>query len=389
MGEQRPIYLDNHSTTRVDPRVLDAMLPFFCEDYGNAASVNHVFGWRAADAVEQARAQVAGLLNVDPKCIVFTSGATESNNIALKGVMRAAGPGSHLIVNAAEHKAILDPAKALQREGFEVTVLPVDRHGMVDPQQVADAIWPNTALVSVMWANNEVGTINPLADIAQVCRERGVFLHSDAAQAAGKIATDLTESPVDLLSLSGHKLYGPKGIGALYVRRGTPRIKLEPVFHGGGHERGLRSGTLPVPLLIGLGTACRLAQDAMPEESERIRGLRDGLWRRLRDSLDGIHLNGHPEDCRLPGNLHVSFEGVNSEALLMKLKDVLAASTGSACTTAEPEPSHVLLALGVNDDLIESSVRFGLGRFNAEDEVDRTAKAISEAVKQLRQLVPR
>jgi len=388
VGEPRPIYLDNHSTTRVDPRVLDAMLPFFCEDYGNAASVNHVFGWRAVDAVEQARSEVAGLLNVDSKSIIFTSGATESNNIALKGVMRAAGPGSHLIVNAAEHKAILDPAKALQREGFEVTVLPVDRHGSVDPQQVADALRPNTALVSVMWTNNEVGTINPIAEIAQVCRDQGVLLHSDAAQAAGKIATDLAESPVNLLSLSGHKLYGPKGIGALYVRRSTPRIKPQPVFHGGGHERGLRSGTLPVPLLVGLGTACRLTQDAMPEESENTRSLRDRLWRGLRDSLDGIHLNGHPER-RLPGNLHVSFEAVNSEALLMKLKDFLAASTGSACTTAEPEPSHVLLAMGVNEDLIESSVRFGLGRFNTEDQVDRTAKAISEAVNQLRQLAPR
>lgn len=388
MGEQRPIYLDNHSTTRVDPRVLDAMLPFFCEDYGNAASVNHVFGWRAADAVEQARTQVAGLLNVDPKCIVFTSGATESNNIALKGVMRAAGPGSHLIVNAAEHKAILDPATALQREGFEVTVLSMDRYGMVDPQRVADAIRPNTALVSAMWANNEVGTINPIAEIAQVCRDRDVFLHSDAAQSAGKIATDLTESGVDLLSLSGHKIYGPKGIGALYVRRGTPRIKSEPVFHGGGHERGLRSGTLPVPLLVGLGAACRLAQDTMPEELERIRGLRDMLWRGLRDSLDGIHLNGHPER-RLPGNLHVSFEGVNSDALLMKLKDVLAASTGSACTTAEPELSHVLLAMGVSEDLIESSVRFGLGRFSIEDDVYCAVKGIVETVKQLRQLAPR
>jgi cysteine desulfurase len=385
VGQRRPIYMDNHSTTRVDPRVLEAMVPFFSDEYGNAASVNHTFGWRAGEAVDRARSQVADLLNADSKCVIFTSGATESNNLALKGVMRAAGPGRHLIINAAEHKAVLDPAKALEREGFEVTVLPVDRYGMVDPQQVADAIRPDTVLVSVMWANNEVGTINPMAEISHVCRERGVLLHSDAAQAAGKISLDLRALPVDLLSVSAHKMYGPKGVGALYVRKGSPRIKLEPLFDGGGHERGFRSGTLPVPLIVGLGVACQVAQESMPQEPKRIGELRDRFWKGLCEAVEGVHLNGHPER-RLPGNLHVTFEGVNSDALLMNLKDNLAASTGSACTTAEPEPSHVLLAMDVDEGLIESSVRFGLGRFNTPEDIDLATTEISNATRQLRQL---
>lgn len=388
MGERRPIYLDNHSTTRVDPRVMETMLPFFSDEFGNASSINHFYGSAAADAVEQARSEVAVLLNVDSNSIVFTSGATESNNVALKGVMHAAGVGSHLVVAAAEHKAILDPARALELNGFEVSVVPVDSFGRIDPQTVADALRPNTALVSVMWANNEVGTINPIDEIGEVCRKRGVPLHSDAAQAAGKIELDLARSPVDLVSLSGHKLYGPKGIGILYVRRATPRIRLEPLFHGGGHERGHRSGTLPVPLVVGVGTACRLAREEMAQESIRIRELRDRLWDGVKNRVEDVRINGHLAQ-RLPGNLHVSFDGVNSEALLMHLKDVLAASTGSACTTAEPEPSHVLLAMGIDEDSIESSVRFGLGRFNTEDEVDRAVEALAERVRRLRQLTPR
>ena len=380
-----PIYMDNHSTTCVDPRVLESMLPYFCKQYGNAASVNHVFGWRAGEAVESARAQVASLLNADPKAVIFTSGATESNNIALKGVLRSAPPGSHLIVNAAEHKAILDPAKALQREGYSVTVLPVDRYGVVDPHRIADSIEPKTVLVSVMFANNEVGSINPIAEIAELCRKRGVLFHTDATQAVGKVPINLESVPIDLLSLSAHKFYGPKGIGALYVRRGEPRIRIEPLVDGGGHERRLRSGTLPVPLIVGIGAACALSQSSMEEESARIRGLRDRLWSGLQTRINDIHFNGHPE-LRLSGNANVSFSGVNSEALMMQLKDVVALSSGSACTTADPEPSHVLTAMGVSEELIESTIRFGIGRFNNADEIEIVLEQLAGSVKKLRGL---
>lgn len=379
----RPIYLDNHSTTPVDPRVLEVMLPYFCEHFGNAASINHSFGTEAGEAVERARSDVASLLGADSKEIIFTSGATESNNLALKGVMRAAPAGSHLIVNAAEHKAILDPAKSLEREGFQVTVLPVDQHGRVAPESVAAAIRPETALASVMWANNEVGTLNPIAEIGRICRERGVLFHTDATQSVGKVPIDLAESPIDLLSLSAHKMYGPKGIGALYVRRGSRRIRIEPLFDGGGHERRLRSGTLPVPNIVGLGAACRLSADALDEESGLINALRDRLWSTLSEQIEGVALNGHPE-LRLAGNLNVSFEGVNSEALMMKLKDVLAVSSGSACTTAEPQPSHVLTAMGIAPNLIESTIRFGLGRFTRSEEIDEVCREISQAVAHLR-----
>lgn len=380
-----PIYMDNHSTTCVDPRVLESMLPYFCKQYGNAASVNHVFGWRAGEAVESARAQVASLLNADPKAVIFTSGATESNNIALKGVLRSAPAGSHLIVNAAEHKAILDPAKALQKEGYSVTVLPVDRYGMVDPQRIADSIEPKTVLVSVMFANNEVGSINPIAEIAELCRQRGVLFHTDATQAVGKVPINLESMPIDLLSLSAHKFYGPKGVGALYVRRGEPRVRIEPLVDGGGHERRLRSGTLPVPLIVGIGAACALSQSSMEEENPRIRGLRDRLWSGLQTRISDIHLNGHPE-LRLSGNANVSFSGVNSEALMMQLKDVVALSSGSACTTADPEPSHVLTAMAVSEDLIESTIRFGLGRFNNADEIEIVLEQLAGSVRKLRGL---
>jgi cysteine desulfurase len=379
-----PIYLDDHATTRVDPRVLEVMLPFFTEQYGNAASISHAFGWEAADAVEEARGQVGRLLNVPAESLVFTSGATEANNLAIKGVLRAAGSGAHLVTNAAEHRSVLDPAAKLARSGFDVTVLPVDRFGLVDPEQVARAIGPKTVLVSIMAANNEVGTINPVADIGRICRERGVLFHCDAVQAVGKIPLDLSQWPVDLLSLTAHKLYGPKGIGALYVRRGAPRIRIEPLFDGGGHERRLRSGTLPVPLVVGLGKACDLAGGCLASESAAVATLRDRLWDRLSSEIDGVTRNGHPAAC-LPGNLNVSFTGVDGEALMTSLT-AIAVSSGSACTSADPEPSHVLRAMGVSDNLARASLRFGLGRFTTTSDIDIAATTVIEAVQRLRAL---
>lgn len=376
------IYLDNHATTRVDPRVVEGMLPWFTEKYGNPASVNHEFGWEARDAVEDARSQIAGLLNVRPKCLIFTSGATESNNLAIKGVLQAAGSKRHLITNQAEHRAVLDPARTLRRAGFDVTVLPVDQFGMVDPQQVADTIRPETALVSVMLANNEVGTVNPVEDIGSICRQRGVLFHCDAVQAIGKIPVDLADLPIDLLSLTAHKFYGPKGVGVLYVREGSPRIPIQPLFDGGGHERHLRSGTLPVPLIVGLGHCCELAGQLMPSESLRVAELRDRLWTGLQQGLDGLHFNGHPRQ-HLPGNLNVSFEGVDGEALMISQKKI-AVSSGSACTSSNPEPSHVLRAMGVGDRLTRASLRFGIGRFNADEEIDVAINSVVEAVRRLR-----
>lgn len=378
-----PIYLDNHATTRVDPRVLSAMLPYFTEKFGNAASINHVFGWEAAAAVESARGQIAQLLNAPPRNVVFTSGGTESNNLALKGVLWKAPRGSHLITNAAEHKAVLDPARKLHRQGYEVTILPVDRYGILAPQQVAEALRPNTVLVSVMLANNEVGTVNPVGEIGAICRDRGVVFHCDAAQAVGKLPLDLETMPVDLLSLSGHKLYAPKGIGVLYVRRDGPRIKLDALLDGGGHEGRLRSGTLAVPLIVALGTACELAGRELPGETLRLAALRDRLWAGLQQ-IPGSILNGHPTE-RLAGNLNVSFDGVDGEALMMSLKDI-AVSSGSACTSADPEPSHVLRAMGVSEALSRASLRFGLGRFNTAEEIDFAAVYVAEAVSRLRSL---
>ncbi len=374
--------MDNHATTRVDPRVVEAMLPYFSEIYGNAASINHQFGWDASDAVEAARAQVAALLKTDADNLIFTSGATEANNLALKGVMRGAAPGGHLVVNAAEHKAVLDPAKRLSRQGFDVTVLPVDQYGMVDPQQVEESLEENTVLVSVMSANNEVGTLNPVDEIAEICRKRGVLFHCDAVQSLGKLPWDFEAVPADLVSLSAHKMYGPKGIGVLYVRHGSPRIKIEPLFDGGGHERHLRSGTLPVPLIVGLGKAAEVAGSEMAAESTRLRQLRDRLWEGLQHRLQGLQLNGHP-DRRLPGNLNVSIEGVDGEALMMRLKEI-AVSSGSACTSADPQPSHVLRAMGVSDALTRASLRFGLGRFNTDAEVDFAIDIVVDAVTALR-----
>ena len=379
-----PIYMDNHATTRVDPRVFECMAPFFTETYGNAASTSHSFGADAAAAVQRAREQVARLLNTDAKSIVFTSGATEANNLALKGVVQAAGPGSHLITSAAEHRAVLDPARGLKRSGCRLTILPVDQHAAVDPQDVASAIGPDTVLVSIMLANNEVGTLNDVTEIGRLCRERNVLFHCDAAQAAGRLAVDLSDLPVDLVSLSAHKMYGPKGIGALFVRRREPRVPIEAQIEGGGHERRLRSGTLPVPLVVGFGAACEMARESLDVERERICSLRDRLWQGLQTTVEGVHLNGDPVR-RLSGNLNVSFENVDGDALMASLKDI-AVSSGSACTSADPEPSHVLRAMGCSDELTQSSLRFGLGRFNTAEEVDFAVSAVAQSVERLRSL---
>jgi cysteine desulfurase len=384
---QLPIYLDNNSTTRVDPRVVDAMLPFFTEVYGNAASRTHVFGNRAEQAVEQARARVAALIGADPREIVCTIGATESNNLALKGAAAMyRRQGNHLITVATEHKAVLDPCKRLEQEGFTVTVLPVDRYGRVAPGQVADAFTDKTILVSVMAANNEIGTLQPIQEVGRLCKERGVLFHTDAAQAAGKVRLDVEDMGIDLLSLSAHKMYGPKGVGALYVRRRNPGVRLAPLFDGGGHERRLRSGTLPVPLVVGFGRACELSAAEMNAEGERLGGLRERLRQGIQDSLPEVTLNGHPKE-RLPGNLNLSFAFVQGDALLMNLREV-ALSSGSACTSAEPEPSYVLRALGVSDELAHGSLRFGLGRFSTAEEVDYAAAAVVRAVTRLREMSP-
>jgi cysteine desulfurase len=369
---QLPIFMDNNSTTRVDPRVLEAMLPYFSERYGNSASRHHSFGWEAKEAVDRARGQVAELIEADAREIIFTSGATESNNLALRGV---AGmyrtQGNHIITTVTEHKAVLDPCKRLQREGFEATFLPVDRFGRVSAEQVAQAMTSKAILVSIMAANNEVGTLQPIGEIAAICKQRQVLFHTDAAQAAGKIPIDVQSLGVDLLSLSAHKIYGPKGVGALYVRRRNPHVRLEPIFDGGGHEGGLRSGTLPVPLIV---------------EGERLRTLREKLRQGIMDRLSDVYLNGHPTEC-LPGTLNLSFAHVKGDALMMGLRNV-AISSGSACTSASVEPSYVLKALGVDDELAHSSIRFGLGRFNMEEEVDYVIDEVVQVVNHLRAINP-
>jgi cysteine desulfurase len=381
------IYLDNNATTRVDPRVLEAMLPWFSEDYGNAASRQHAFGRKAEEAVEAARAQVAALIGASPREIVFTSGATESDNLALKGVMAAnRNRGDHLITALTEHPAVLDSARALERAGFAVTYLSVDRYGQVSPDQVEEAITPRTVLVSLMAANNEIGTLHPLGAIGAVCKRRGVLFHSDAVQAAGKVPLDVEAMGIDLLSLSAHKMYGPKGVGALYVRRQAPRVRLEPLFDGGGHERGLRSGTLNVPGIVGFGLACALCQAEMPAEAVRLRVLAETLRRGIGEQLEGVTLNGHPEQ-RLPGNVNLAFAFVKGEALMMALRGV-AVSSGSACTSASVGPSHVLRAIGLDEELAHGSLRFGLGRFNTPEEVDYVTAVVVRVVRQLRALSP-
>jgi cysteine desulfurase len=382
-----PIYLDHQATTPVDPRVLEAMLPFFGEKFGNAASRTHVFGWEAEEAVKHARQQVAELIGASEREVIFTSGATESNNLALKGVARSyRTKGNHLITAATEHKAVLDPCKRLEQDGFRVTVLPVDSNGRVSAEQVAEAIGDQTILVSVMAANNEIGTLQPIGEIGQVCKERGVLFHTDAAQAVGKTPIDVEVMGIDLLSISGHKMYGPKGVGALYVRRRDPRVRLEPIIDGGGHEHGLRSGTLPVPLVVGLGEACAISQKEMAGEAQRLTRLRERLRSAIMESLSDVRLNGHPIE-RLPGNLNLSFVYVKGEALMLAMKEV-ALSSGSACTSAELGPSHVLKAIGLDDETADASLRFGLGRFTTEEELDWVREHVVQEVERLRAMSP-
>ena len=387
MAVKLPVYFDNHATTPVDPRVLEAMLPYFTEKFGNAASRNHEFGWRAEEAVENARAQIARLINAHPKEIVFTSGATESDNLAVKGVAETHRPkGNHIVTQVTEHKAVLDSCKRLESSGYEITYLPVDRDGLIDPDDLAKAIKPKTILISIMYANNEIGVIQPIAQIGKIAKKHNVLFHVDAVQAIGKIPVDVQKDGIDLLSISAHKLYGPKGVGALYVRRKNPRVQLAPMIDGGGHERGVRSGTLNVPGIVGLGKACELCQKEMAAEAVRLGKMRDKLKNVLESSLDNTAINGSLTH-RLPNNLNISFAYVEGESLLMGINDV-AVSSGSACTSAAIEPSYVLRALGVSDDLAHSSIRFGLGRFNTEEEVDYVAARVIETVKRLRELSP-
>ena len=381
-GRRPPIYLDHHATTPVDPRVLEAMLPFFEEDFGNAASLIHAYGRRAAAAVDDARERIAAVLGAEPREIFFTSGATEANNLALLGSARLRRQHrDHLVTVASEHPAVLDVCAALEAEGFTVTRLPVGPDGLVDPEAVGDAISDRTAVVSVMLANNEIGVLQPVERIAAICRDRGVPLHTDAAQAVGKIPVNVDTLCVGLLSLSAHKFYGPKGVGALFVRQRPPRVRLTPVQHGGGHEGGLRSGTLPVPLIVGMARALELCAEDLEVESKRLRELRERMWDRLSEALPGVTCNGHA-DARLPGNLSLTLEGVDADRLLLALQDV-AISSGSACSTANPAPSHVLLALGLTEAQAKSSIRIGLGRATTEAEVDTAAARIVEEARAL------
>lgn len=379
-----PVYLDSHATTPIDPRVAAEMRPWLGERFGNPASTGHAIGRAAAEAVAAARTTIAAAIGAEAESIIFTSGATEANNLALKGVLQAAGRSAQLITNAAEHRSVLDPARRIRREGCGVTIVPVDPHGRVDPRQIANALQPATRLVSVMLANNEVGTANPIREIGDLCRERGVLLHCDAAQAVGKLPLDLEALPVDLLTFNAHKLCGPQGIGALYIRKADPPIPLLPLIDGGGHERGLRSGTLPVALIIGFAAAVRIAVAERDTEQPRVALLRDRLRSALAGSLNELTFHGHPVE-RLAGNLNVGFERVDGDALLIGVAERgLCVSSGSACTTANPEPSHVLRAMGVRDALARASLRFGLGRFTTADEVDAAAEIVVEVVRALR-----
>ncbi len=383
----QPIYMDNHATTPVDPRVLEAMLPYFGESFGNAASRNHQFGWDAEEAVNRARRQVAALINASPKEIVFTSGATESDNLALKGAAEMySQKGDHVITCVTEHKAILDSAKHLGKNGIRVTLLPVGTNGLIDLEELKSAITDKTILISIMTVNNEVGVIQDIQEIGRIAREHDVLFHTDAVQAAGKIPFDVQEMNVDIASLSAHKMYGPKGVGAIYVRRRNPRVLLSPIIDGGGHERGMRSGTLNVPGIVGFGKAAEIAQEELEEESARILRLRERLRSKFEENLDEVFINGDP-DRRVPGNLNMSFAYVEGESLLMGLEDI-AVSSGSACTSASLEPSYVLKAMGVGEELAHTSIRFGIGRFNTEEEVDYVADKVTRTVQRLRELSP-
>ncbi len=388
MAIQLPIFMDNHSTTPVDPRVVEEMLPYFTTKFGNAASRSHRFGWEAEEAVEYARERIAKLIGAQSeKEIVFTSGATESDNLALKGVAEFyRDKGNHIVTTVVEHKAILDTCKRLEKEGYEVTYLGVGKDGRVDVNELANAITDKTILVSVMLANNEIGTVQPIEEIGKITRERGVLFHSDAVQGIGKVDFDVNRFNIDLASLTAHKMYGPKGIGALYVRRSKPRVRLVAQMDGGGHERGMRSGTLAVPLIAGFGKACEIMAQEGKKEAAKLAALRERLRERIMGRLDEVYINGSVEH-RLPGNLNISFNFVEGEGLMMAIKDV-AVSSGSACTSASLEPSYVLRALGVGDELAHSSIRFGLGRFNTEEEVDYVADLVVEKVKRLRELSP-
>jgi cysteine desulfurase len=387
MSVKLPIYLDNNATTRTDPRVVEAMLPYFSEVYGNAASRSHSFGWAAEEAIDIAREQLAKVIGADPKEIIFTSGATESNNLAIKGVAEMyAEKGDHVITVVTEHKAVLDTCKHLEKDGKHVTYLSVGKDGLIDLDELKAAITDKTVLVSVMAANNEIGVVQPLKEIGAICREHGVLFHTDAVQAYGKIPLNVNELNIDLLSFTAHKIYGPKGIGALYVRRRNPRVKLTAQIDGGGHERGFRSGTLNVSGIVGFGKAAELLQEEMDTETVRLTALRDRMAQTIMDACDSCYINGHATQ-RLPGNLNISFEFVEGESLLMGLKDV-ALSSGSACTSASLEPSYVLKAMGLGDELAHSSLRFGFGRFTTEEEVDWVARKVISEVSRLREMSP-
>jgi len=381
------IYLDNNATTPLDPRALDAMLPYLREKYGNAASRNHAFGWEAEEAVEHARAQVASLIQAGPKEILWTSGATESNNIAVKGSAHVyRKKGRHIITQVTEHRAIIDPCAYLERQGYEVTYLPVSKTGRIECEQLEEAIREDTILISIMFANNEIGTLQPIQQIGVLCKKKGIVFHTDAAQAFGKVPIDVEAMGIDLLSAAGHKLYGPKGVGCLYVRRRGPRVRCEPILHGGGHERGMRSGTLNVPGIVGFGAAAEIARAEMEGEAVRLGRLRDRLWEGLSSQLDEIYRNGDPVHC-LSNTLNVSFAYVEGESLMMSF-DNIAVSSGSACASASLQPSYVLKALGVGEELAHGSIRFSLGRFNTSDEIEQTIDQVAAAVRKLRDMSP-
>jgi cysteine desulfurase len=382
-----PIYMDYHATTPVDPRVLEAMLPYFTQTFGNAASRNHPFGWEAEEAVERARKQVADLIGANAKEVIFTSGATESNNLAIKGVAEMyREKGNHLITCVTEHKAVIDTCKKLEKQGYRVTYLPVQKDGRISLDELRAAITDKTILITIMTANNEIGVIQPIAEIAAIAKEKGILFHTDAVQAAGKVPFNVNDLKVDLVSLSAHKMYGPKGVGALYVRRRNPRVLLSEQISGGGHERGMRSGTLNVPGIVGLGKAAELCKAEMVSDADRLRNLRDYLNERLHKNLDELYINGSMEH-RLPHNLNISFAYVEGESLLMGINDV-AVSSGSACTSASLEPSYVLKALGAGDDLAHSSIRFGLGRWTTKEEVDYVIDKLTNVVQRLREMSP-
>jgi cysteine desulfurase len=382
-----PIYMDYHATTPVDPRVLEAMLPYFTEKFGNSASRNHAFGWEAEEAVETARKQVADLIGANPKEVIFTSGATESNNLAIKGAAEMyREKGNHVITCVTEHKAVIDTCKKLEKQGARVTYLPVQKDGRVRPDDIRAAITDKTILITIMAANNEIGVLQPIEEIGAIAKEKGILFHTDAVQAVGKVPFDVNKAKVDLVSLTGHKFYGPKGVGALYVRRRNPRVLLAEQTSGGGHERGMRSGTLNVPGIVGLGKAAELCRQEMAQDTERLRHLRDMLNEKLHRNLDEIYINGSMEH-RLPHNLNISFAYVEGESLLMGINDV-AVSSGSACTSASLEPSYVLKALGAGDDLAHSSIRFGLGRWTTEEEVDYVVEKLTSVVRRLREMSP-